>query len=362
VKLRATLIGVFAALVAAVVTLTAAEGVLRLFAPQLLVTSAGLYESDAQRGYRLKAGFRGETSWGSEVRYRLAINDRSERGGDIDAHADCRLLALGDSHTFGPGVDEEDTYPARLEALLRERTGRRIEILNAGVPGYGWLEESETLRELIAGGLRIDLVLLQMSWNDVYDNAMGIPKYLIDGQGHLIVRQHRRRPGGFGEWGMKTAPIGALELAALRHSHVGALLIGAWRGAWYRLRREQIEQEINHYMWQVSGEVLATIADQLRAGHLDALAVIHPGDTPDLLETHRAMSDRVIAMLRDHDVVRVDLREPLRSEVNLSRLFIPGNEHFNARGYDWMSRQLLEPVLSRLQAGASRCLAGDTSP
>lgn len=45
-----------------------------------------------------------------------------------------RVVALGDSLTFGWGVAEDDTWPARLETLLRERCpGSPATVLNAGV-------------------------------------------------------------------------------------------------------------------------------------------------------------------------------------------------------------------------------------
>jgi hypothetical protein len=45
-----------------------------------------------------------------------------------------RVVALGDSLTLGWGVAEDDTWPARLETLLRERCpGSPATVLNAGV-------------------------------------------------------------------------------------------------------------------------------------------------------------------------------------------------------------------------------------
>ncbi len=44
-----------------------------------------------------------------------------------------RVLCLGDSFTFGSGLELEQTYPKQLETLLRERLpGRMIEVINAG--------------------------------------------------------------------------------------------------------------------------------------------------------------------------------------------------------------------------------------
>lgn len=68
-----------------------------------------------------------------------------------------RIIALGESVTLGWGVEESETYPARLEAKLREE-GLQVEVLNAGVPGSNphtmarWCEKK-------AAALSPDLIL-----------------------------------------------------------------------------------------------------------------------------------------------------------------------------------------------------------
>ena len=47
-----------------------------------------------------------------------------------------RILALGCSTTFGWGVEDAETYPARLEAHLREAGHAKVEVVNGGQPGY----------------------------------------------------------------------------------------------------------------------------------------------------------------------------------------------------------------------------------
>ncbi len=61
--------------------------------------------------------------------------------GDRSEEARYRVLCIGDSVTFGYDVEQGDTYPSRLEALLRGRyPGRPIEVINAGVPGWSWVQ------------------------------------------------------------------------------------------------------------------------------------------------------------------------------------------------------------------------------
>lgn len=47
-----------------------------------------------------------------------------------------RIMALGCSTTLGWGVDDEQSYPARLEARARAAGSPDVEVINAGQPGY----------------------------------------------------------------------------------------------------------------------------------------------------------------------------------------------------------------------------------
>jgi lysophospholipase L1-like esterase len=60
--------------------------------------------------------------------------------------ASLRILAIGDSCTFGVGVNDGDTWPAQLQALF-DHAKTDVSVINAGVPGYTafqgkqWLEK-----------------------------------------------------------------------------------------------------------------------------------------------------------------------------------------------------------------------------
>jgi len=77
-----------------------------------------------------------------------------------------RILCIGDSVTFGFNVDQSDSYPERLQAALRARfPGRPIRVINAGTPGWSWLQGVLFLeREGLA--LHPDLVIMAHGAND----------------------------------------------------------------------------------------------------------------------------------------------------------------------------------------------------
>lgn len=100
------------------------------------------------------------------------INSAGFRGPEIRPLADAgypRVLALGDSMTFGVAVEDHETYPQQLQALLAAHPGARDpEVINTGVQRYFTFQEIDLLKEL-AVELRPDVVTL-----GVYANDLGV--------------------------------------------------------------------------------------------------------------------------------------------------------------------------------------------
>jgi lysophospholipase L1-like esterase len=85
------------------------------------------------------------------------------------SRASFRILCIGDSNTYGTGVERSETYPAQLERFLNERSrGVRIEVTNLGVPGSN---SSQVLHRL-PRYLEIDqpdLVIVLIGVNDYWN-------------------------------------------------------------------------------------------------------------------------------------------------------------------------------------------------
>lgn len=77
-----------------------------------------------------------------------------------------RIAVVGDSFTYGQGVAPEETIPARMEAHIREKTGREVEVLNFGIPGLN-LEECVDQYRYFASAWKSDIVVYLLFANDL---------------------------------------------------------------------------------------------------------------------------------------------------------------------------------------------------
>jgi lysophospholipase L1-like esterase len=134
-------------------------------------------------------------------RWRARTNSRGFRAPEFaatPAKDTVRIAVLGDSSTFGWGVDDADTYPALLGPALAKRLGvdpSRVEILNLGVPGYSSFQ-GRVLLERSALGYEPDAVVWSYLSNDgavtgVSDEASYAQR--LGASGALLAVLHRSR-------------------------------------------------------------------------------------------------------------------------------------------------------------------------
>jgi hypothetical protein len=139
------------------------------------------------RGWALRPGLRDLPAYPGKS---LSSNSHGLRGAPEHPYdkpvGTRRVVAIGDSFTFGEDVGDDETWPRRLEALLPG-----VEVLNLGVHGYG---HDQMLLYLKEEGLRYqpDLVLVGFLPDDMERNVVAFrdfakPRFVVEG-GRLALR------------------------------------------------------------------------------------------------------------------------------------------------------------------------------
>jgi len=110
----------------------------------------------------------GAASWRLEpgaarIEYRLDA-DGFRIGAPVPADAACRVLAIGDSHTFGYGVAADDAWPPRLAAVLRTSAAPAT-VVNAGLAGGGIADEAAWLADALPAAQPQVVVITLSPWS-----------------------------------------------------------------------------------------------------------------------------------------------------------------------------------------------------
>ncbi len=118
--------------------------------------------------WRLRPNLDAEISIG-DVHFHVKTNSLGLRGKELPfrkKHNEWRAVCLGDSITFGYGVDDGKTYEDDLQELLGElHRDREINIINGGCPGWTSFQARELTQNLLAR-FNPDLYILGFTYAD----------------------------------------------------------------------------------------------------------------------------------------------------------------------------------------------------
>lgn len=102
-------------------------------------------------------------------RFNGYVRDQTFRNYPVSKQrGDVRIISVGSSSTFGYGVPNEHTWSSRLAVNLATKlgkSGRNIEVINAGTPGSTSVRILSAVREVILP-LEPDIVIVSLGFND----------------------------------------------------------------------------------------------------------------------------------------------------------------------------------------------------
>jgi lysophospholipase L1-like esterase len=172
-------------------SLLAAVGMLEVALRVVGFSHVAFYRADDRLGLRLRADIDGRFT--GEGKADVRTNSAGFRDRDRVEQKPAgryRIAVLGDSYVEALQVDLEETFPAQLERRLNgcgAFGGKKVEVLNFGVSGYGTAQQLLTFRHF-ASRYSPDLVISAVfTGNDIRNNSRELepdkvrPFFVVEG-------------------------------------------------------------------------------------------------------------------------------------------------------------------------------------
>jgi lysophospholipase L1-like esterase len=249
-----------------------------------------------------------------------------------------RIVALGDSFTYGGGAEYDETYTARTERALNLRTGNhpRIEIVNLGLPCHFPLLERLTLEHY---GLQFspDLVTVAVLPNDVLDTEAGLEAVCVSDEGYLVSCAAL----WWGEAGVRV----------LVHSAVARMLL-AW---WIRRSHVPIESGDSPYRdegpyeaaWRKLEGELARMQELARRAGAGFALIFIPQHPPWTDSRNSYTEERLVRWSAANDAPFISTLPALRTAESGVPLYWKIDGHATPAGYEVIANAIVARLSER---------------
>ncbi|MFN0074201.1 MAG: SGNH/GDSL hydrolase family protein [Chloroflexota bacterium] len=280
--------------------------------------------------FALKPGFQGrsEGTW-------VTVNSQGLREADYSSRPApnvVRLLMLGDSVTFGPGVKPEETFTKVLERRLKYDDPSTVyEVLNAGVVGYNTIQEHTLFRE-VGSHYQPTVVVLTFLVNDLLDT--------------FSIFDHQYEPGG------RFAPI---KLWLRRESHLYRLSQNAYWQLAGDARRvgpppEPVRPRVR--LQERQAEILR-LRDTVQTSGAQLFLALYPDNLQDRVSpgadgASRSVREEMLAFVTQSAIPALDLTEAIGDirDPRARQMRLREDPHPSVQGHEAIGNALAEVVTS----------------
>jgi hypothetical protein len=251
---------------------------------------------DPELGWVPRAGFSGNRNVG-KTQVTINTNGLRANGGSGVPPSGSPVLAVGDSFTFGDGVSDRDTWPARLEKTLARP------VLNAGVFGYG-VDQMVLRAHKLSPQVQPGWVVVSFIPDDIERCELAMrgahkPYFRIT-DGKLRLENQPVPPP-------EPVPLDAFRKICGYSWIVHSILKNVAKTYWYAGRKRSIRAHRDGAT--VAGRLLRELADEL-ASQQSLLLVLAQYDL-SLSPEHHQKSTEVLAHLKDSPAIVLDLYDDL---------------------------------------------------
>jgi lysophospholipase L1-like esterase len=325
------------------------EVFLRLFHPQVFeVHPQGMYLADDEAGYVLAPNFEG-TIERAEFLTTITVNNAGLRGPRLEDRRDgaYRILVLGDSFAFGFGTEDDETFSVGLERCLNESGGGSYEVLNAGIPGYGTVDQLNFLRSRGAE-LAPDLVILQfLSSNDLDENRYPAVEWADVEDGWLVSRNYDPAT---------LLPLWKRFEYWIKGNFHSVKFISARVG--YVLLKSSLFPELERAFWgerfaeeeeRLFEEALSRIKEHAEGLGAELLFLYATGQGPVVAREEPVLDSEALVsrVVSAHEVDWLNSFRLMRANEDRMNFYYPADGHWNPAGHRFVGEILCGEVLAR---------------
>jgi len=322
----------------------------------------GFLVYDPQLGWQMAPNWRGRHVHFDFVA-RYATNAEGLRGAawpEPSASSGQRTVFLGDSFTFGLGVNDDETF---VQLLNTEGSGTTY--LNAGIAGYSTDQQFLYLKDRLATWHVNHLVLVVYLSNDLLDNELRFPL-----QAEMGKPLFRASLAGLELTNVPVPPTPKPReerARTLATAVLGRELPGTWRNQWQLTRSLGLAESADSELLAGMPERLAGPVDlfvQLVAGiralcaanNVGFRLVLMPGrsyvEMPGSLSAafQDELRRQILARQGDLGTLPIDLASQLRERYATTgeHLFFPNEGHLNQAGHRVVAELLRKALGQRL--------------
>ncbi|MBN1687615.1 MAG: SGNH/GDSL hydrolase family protein [Candidatus Omnitrophica bacterium] len=270
---------------------------------------------------------------------------RDREHSQIKPEGTYRILGLGDSFTFGFGVEGEETYLVQMEKKLNDMTDRKItyEIINMGIPGYSFLQESLLFKEK-AIQYQPDMVMIGF---DVNDHVDSLEPFHVPYDGFLLRAESVQQPF------IKERLFLSRHFKSVHLILRGVELLYEYLHSGDETSASKRSQEALNFVekrLQIMSQISHEKGIRLVLFFIPHRGQVHPGwfKEPSFYRYFDDLEKRLSEICAQHGVLYIDLLpELLRVAQKGERLYFKADGHWNSRGHQVAADYLLGELKKR---------------
>lgn len=317
-----------------------AEFLIRLWQPQDLISDILILDNDV--GHRLKPNASGVQN-SVEFKTNIRINSLGLRDSEystLKKSSTFRILVLGDSHTFGWGVEHKNIFTEQIEHELNEGNQiKKYEVLNCGVYGYGTGHQYKFLKKY---GLPLipDLVIFAVDFlHDVRVNNSGYFYFEND-------EIWRSSKTSLIQKSRKVTQFIPFSSYLRGHSHlfrfIGLASVDNYRKIF---NKNKNNNGLNPFDLNHTERIFKKINDELKNFNIPFVVVILPEFNSNKLKAkHNTLLNVTLnsfkTFLTEKKIDFLYLQDSFDKKIKTNNLTFKHSHHFNATGHQYIADQI----------------------